>query len=671
MTEFAAGPSDSVPQTSSVNPRRGRLPRVRAVRLACAALLTATGTGCANFGTGGTGELVVPRRTLREVAPLDLDAAQVRRPQTEPATRRNVTDEVPTATAPAAVTPPGPGTGPARPPGVPPRTDVPAPATGQGAANPNGPTDARAAAPPLATQPARATTPDSVVGPGPTSAPIAPLGNASTAPTSQSLTRPAGAPAEVYLSLPEVRRLALANNLDLRVELLNPTIARQSVTEEEARYEASFTANLDYAKTDAAVASQLQGSQAEIWQAGAGLAIPLRTGGTIAFNAPFSRGETDNAFTFLNPAYTAGPAASLSVPLLRGFGLDYNAQRIRVAFYQYQSAQAQTKLQVIRVLTDAERVYWRLYAAREALKLRRRQHELALAQRDRARRQFANNTVPEVDVLRAESGAADQFEQIILAERDLRDRQRELKRVLNAPGLDLGGEAEVIPATRPTAVAFALSGDRLAEAALAQRMELVDAELQIAQEAANVRAARNELLPLVTLEYTYGINGLGPAFDDALTQVRSADFQDHRAGLRLEVPIGNEAARSRLRRSLYARVQRLATKEQRQLQVRQEVYGAVDALEANWQRILSARKRVLLAARVVEGEQRQYDLGRRTSTEVLDAQTRLADARQSEIAAVAEYQIAQVDIAQATGTVLGQSGVAWEPTVAPDVERRR
>src|SRR3712207_7099357 len=57
------------------------------------------------------------------------------------------------------------------------------------------------------------------------------------------------------------------------------------------------------------------------------------------------------------------------------------------------------------------------------------------------------------------------------------------------------------------------------------------------------------------------------------------------------------------------------------------------------------------------------ELGRRTSTEVLDAQIRLADARQAEIAAVAEYQIAQVDVAQATGTVLGQSRVAWEPTI--------
>jgi outer membrane protein TolC len=46
---------------------------------------------------------------------------------------------------------------------------------------------------------------------------------------------------------------------------------------------------------------------------------------------------------------------------------------------------------------------------------------------------------------------------------------------------------------------------------------------------------------------------------------------------------------------------------------------------------------------------------------VLDAQTQLANAKLSEIAAVADYQIAQVDIAFATGTVLGASHIRWQP----------
>ena len=71
---------------------------------------------------------------------------------------------------------------------------------------------------------------------------------------------------------------------------------------------------------------------------------------------------------------------------------------------------------------------------------------------------------------------------------------------------------------------------------------------------------------------------------------------------------------------------------------------------------------VKLPVRVEPAETRQFDLGLRTSTEVLDAQTKLADARSSEIAALTQYQIAQVDIAYATGNVLGATRVGWTPT---------
>src|SRR2546423_10120681 len=56
-------------------------------------------------------------------------------------------------------------------------------------------------------------------------------------------SRPSTAPAQVQLTIEECRRFALQNNLDLRVELLNPTIARESLSAEEARFEALFVAN--------------------------------------------------------------------------------------------------------------------------------------------------------------------------------------------------------------------------------------------------------------------------------------------------------------------------------------------------------------------------------------------------------------------------------------------
>jgi outer membrane protein TolC len=378
-----------------------------------------------------------------------------------------------------------------------------------------------------------------------------------------------------------------------------------------------------------------------------------------------NRFESDSTSAILNPSYTSDVAASISQPLLRGGGIDVNAQPIRIAFYGYQRAQANTKAQVIRVLAAVDRVYWRLYSAREDVRVRRQQYDLAIAQLDRARRSVRVGQLAEVEIVRAQSGVADQVEAIITSENLLRDRERELKQIINSPDYPIGSSVALIPATEPKPMYFELYPEELAAKAMDQRMELLETELQIAQETANVRVARHEMLPVASLDYTYNINGLGESWNDSFDQVGDNRFADHRAGLQIEIPIGNEVQRSRLRQALLRRLQQLATREQRILQIRQEVYRATDELEATWQRVLAARQRVTLARRLLDVEIRQFEQGLRTSTEVLEAQTNLANAELSEISALADHQIAQVDIAFATGTVLGASNIVWDPTPSP------
>ena len=174
---------------------------------------------------------------------------------------------------------------------------------------------------------------------------------------------------------------------------------------------------------------------------------------------------------------------------------------------------------------------------------------------------------------------------------------------------------------------------------------------------------RNQALPLVTMDYTYNMNGLGATRDDSYDLLFDKRFEDHRLGLQLLVPLGNEAAKSRLRQAIYQRSQRLATRDSRRALIELEVLNAVDQLEANWQRILASRQRTILNGRLYEAERRQFVLGLRTATDVLAAQTNFSDAQSAEILALAEYQITLVDLAYATGTLLGAAKVQWEPIV--------
>ena len=104
------------------------------------------------------------------------------------------------------------------------------------------------------------------------------------------------------------------------------------------------------------------------------------------------------------------------------------------------------------------------------------------------------------------------------------------------------------------------------------------------------------------------------------------------------------------------------------MEIEQEVFNSVDQIETNWQRILANQQRTLLAGRNLQAEQRQFELGLRTSTDVLEAQARLANAQLAEIQSLVDYEISQTDLAFATGTLLGAAHVQWAPTEPKEAE---
>jgi outer membrane protein TolC len=221
----------------------------------------------------------------------------------------------------------------------------------------------------------------------------------------------------------------------------------------------------------------------------------------------------------------------------------------------------------------------------------------------------------------------------------------------------------VIPTTQPDPIRYRLDPAALVQMAVQNRMELLELQLQLLQDASTIDFARNQALPLATLSYTYNIPAFGATQSDDLDMLFDADFYGHTGRLQMVIPLGNEAAKSRVRQYIYTRRQRLATRANREDIIRQEVLNAVDQIEANWQQILAARQTSILNGRLYEAERRQFEQGLRTSTDVLIAQAQFANAQSSEIAALANYQISLVDVAVATGTLLGSDKIRWEPIV--------
>jgi outer membrane protein TolC len=430
-----------------------------------------------------------------------------------------------------------------------------------------------------------------------------------------------------------------------------PDIAKATITEEEAKFNSVFFAN--YSQNDQNIANQLQNQQGTFAnRTQLGVRIPLATGGTVTVQPQYtstSNGIADDQ---------GGVQFSISQPLLRGAGLDANTASIRVARLQGQVVDVRTKLEAMRVLANADKAYWNHYRTYRELEVRKQQYDLAIIQFERAQRRVDNGDAPQVELIRAQSGVGSTLEQLILADAGLRNRQRDLKRILNDPALPMPGGTLVLPATQPNPLGLQLDANLMAEGAVRNRMEMLELELQLAVDASNVEVARNAALPLFTVDYSYELFGQGSGVGNTFSNIGDSD--QYIVTARAEIPIDNEARLSQLRRAVLQRVQRLATKDARALAIRQEVYNAVDGLDTAWQRILAARLESIFAARTYEAEVRQFEVGLRTSIDVLEAATRLGDAQSREVNALSGYEIALIDAAFATGTIIGGTRIRWD-----------
>jgi outer membrane protein TolC len=489
----------------------------------------------------------------------------------------------------------------------------------------------------------------------------------SEAKTEPNLPSP---PAEMKMALEECRAVTLQNNLGLQSQLIAPAIAAASVDAEEAKFEASFYANTAFSATDTP-GQQVKiadgtffnspGSQYHNLNSSAGVQMPLRTGGTLDFNLADNRTHNLASTTNFDDDFTF----SLSQPLLKNAGQRVNMHSIRLSRYEKQITDNATKLEVIRVLASADRAYWRLYAARKELEVRQKQHELATAQLERAKRMVNAGQMANIEIVRAEAGVARQLAAIITAENNLRTRQREFKQIINKPGLDIETSTIMIPSTEADPVHYTFDTPKLIDQAFENRAELLELELRIAEDISRIDYLNNQMLPLVTLDYNYNVTGTGPTLNESYDMLNKKNYENHRIGVSLWVPLGDEAAKNNLRQALYQKRQRLATKASQRQLVKQEVLNALDTAEANWQQIMASRQDALLEGQLYETEIRQFEVGLRTSTDVLDAQANFANAQSAEITALVNYEISLVDLAYATGTLLGADKVQWEAVVPP------
>jgi outer membrane protein TolC len=313
-------------------------------------------------------------------------------------------------------------------------------------------------------------------------------------------------------------------------------------------------------------------------------------------------------------------------------------RRYQAARSAVQAAKADAQGTKDQVADQVARAYMTVIRAEAALESAQSNLKLSEELLRLAQNQKTAGTGTGIEVTRAQSQLANDRQGLEVSRNDV-DRAR--LNLLRLIGVRLDGSIELTD--RMTYVPVDLvSPEQAWSTAQTNRADLKAQQEREKSARLSYSAVKWESAPSIGASGDYGT--IGAQTDHLLPT--------HTAEIALRVPIFDGGRRQARRAESFAeyRQEQIRARDLRQ-QAELEIRQALDSIRSAQAEVTAANEGIQLADQELAQARRRYQAGVTTSVEVTDAQARLERARQNQVNALFNYNIARVDLSSATGTI--------------------
>ena len=469
------------------------------------------------------------------------------------------------------------------------------------------------------------------------------------------------------LSVEEAVTLALEQNLDLRVERINPLIQDTAVAEARSVYAPILSTTLIGNERDRPAGSIFDGGDVvtnRYVQDSVDIVQPVPwKGGQYSARWTGGRSTSTNVFNQYNPYLQSNLSLNYTQPLVRDFGIDGFRQQIAVTRANRDLSEIDLRHAVVSTERNVRNAYWQLVFARSFLEVQRQSLALAEESLRNNRTRVEVGTMAAIDIVEAENEVARNVEAVIRGEADVErteDRLRTL--ILDPADTPDYWSISLQPSDRPVLRAREIDVDAAVRNALLNRTDLDTLDNGLELTDTDIRYYRNQQLPDVSLQVNYGLEGAGgdqllrtggfpgtvvgrqqKSFGGVLGEILANEFPSWTVGVTVSYPLGTSSADASLERSRLERTRSEARRRSLELQIATEVRDAARSVRTNLQRVEATRVARELAERRLEAEQRKFEVGLATNFLVFQAQRDLATARNQEQSVILDYVRSLVD----------------------------
>ena len=494
------------------------------------------------------------------------------------------------------------------------------------------------------------------------------------------------APPARRLTEEEAMRLALENNLGIRLARYEPQLEDLNVLSARANWSPVFTSVYQQGSSEQPPNSLLSGATTNVTSgtilSNAGVGQTLRHGGSYQIGWDATRSTTNSFFSSFNPQLRTNLSLNVTQPLLRGWDIDNIRQQLLTSQKNREIADVDVRETLASTTRTVRRAYWDLAYAIANLTVQRQSLDLALESLRNTRARVEIGTQPPIDVVADEAEVATREEAVIVGVAAIDQAEDTLRALVFDPKSPdfwtLRIETTELPPFQPSQVDV----DTAVRNALARRTDLERVKKQIEVNDVTVRFLRSQSLPEITAAVDYGLTALGGtelqraptanpfipgeiigetnrSFFPVLTDLFGFNAPRWTFSLNISYPLGTSPQEANLARTRLQNNQLQTQISQQELNITTQVRQTARQVQTNQQRVTTSRVSRELAERRLDAEQRKFAAGTSTNFLVFQAQRDLAQARNNELRAILDYNHSVVDLETVQDVPLaGGGGIA-------------
>lgn len=487
--------------------------------------------------------------------------------------------------------------------------------------------------------------------------------------------------AAIRMSLKDITKLALQNNLDIAISDTNEELYQQKLIQAYGPYDPTIAVGLGVQSTKQPNTNltnrSTQGASNKIDYANWNFKFTqyFPTGGGMMATYNSSRSDTNQAFALFSPQYNASATVQFLQPLRRNFRIDQYRGTIKLANLDLKINDSQFRQRVTDTIANIQTQYWDLVAAIHDYDIKRESVKLAQITVWNNQKKVEFGTLAPIGITEAQADKASREVDLIVAEEKIYNVENALRALISSDRYGEIWQKTIVPAETPDFKEYKVDLDQAIDTALKNRTELEQLEFKLKQADIGYQYNKDQMKWQVDLVGSFGMVGVsGPqtyvtdpttgqptilidpslvgGIGNAYKTLFIGGYTNWSVGFNVQIPLRNRSVEAQLGQIKVQKRQLFMNRKQIEQSILVDIRNAVQHIETSRKAVETAKVARELAKQQLDGEEQRFQAGLSENFRVLDRQRGLSSAQGIELQALIAYKKSIIALQRAMNTLL-------------------